>query len=379
MAEPHRPRKDNIPDYDGSYDPVDLGAAKDPGHQKQKPQRREVTVRRKQPVPQRPPQDRPTPRKPAPQPQRPPAGQEPEERESRYLVLFGVGAGVMVLCLLALGILLLRTSSGGAGESSVITLETLPETAPVTEMPVTETEPPTTEPPQTEPPTTEPPETEPTETETQRPRTWDVLYEELLSAEMAAWGSRYDLVDVDGNGTPELFISDGDFMDAAVRIYTVQGESALQVTQVKTEDGSVTVVPDAHEILWTSETWPSVFHVYLLDGTAFTPQEELTYQSEVGSSFTRNGEDVSIYEFSRAYDRYVSQRSVQNVGRAFNFDDIGDLPDKAASRTASQPVFEDPWWQDYLVEPEPTTEPPTKPHSFWDNWNDLIPGIQDYF
>ena len=376
MAEPHKHRKDNIPDYDGSYDPVDLGPVKHP----ERPQRREVPVRRKQSVQQKqpaPPLNAPVP-KPTPQAQQPSEEKQAEASADRYLVLFGIGAGVMVLCLLVLGFLLLRTVNG-AGESSVVTLETVPETAPVTELLETETEPPTTEPPQTEPPTTEPPETEPTETETQRPRTWDVLYEELLTAELAAWGSRYDLVDVDGNGTPELFISDGDFMDAAVRIYTVQGESAVQVTQIKTETGSVTVVPDAHQVLWTSETWPSVFHVYLLDGTAFTSQEELTYQSEVGGSFTRNGADVSIYEFSRAYDKYVSQRSVQDVGRAFNFDDIGDLPDKAASRTASQPVFEDPWWRDYLVEPEPTTEQPTRPHSFWENWNDLIPGIQDYF
>ena len=80
---------------------------------------------------------------------------------------------------------------------------------------------------------------------------------------------------------------------------------------------------------------------------------------------------------------YVSQPSIQHVGRKFSLDEVEKLPQKAASHTVGEPFFDDPWWEDYQTEPtteapKPTRPPedPSKPHSFFD---DLFPSIQEYF
>ncbi len=339
MAGPHKHRKD-VPDYDGSYDPTDLGPQKPPESQRPAPVRREVTsMPKRQPV----------------QPARPqPARQEKGLSASTYLVMTGVSAAVLAACTVTLGILLLRTVTQ---ETSSLPAETLPQTEPVTEQRITEpaaTEPPETEPPVTEPPETEPPETEPPETETERPRTWDALYEDLLNGDGMAWGARFDLYDADGNGTPELFVSEGDHTSAAVKIYTVEQEQVILVSEIWANGGVVTVVPEQHQIYWSSGQWPREFHVYSLDGTAFTERERMTYQIGTDQSFTINGASVSIYEFCRTYMNYVSQRCVQDIGRSFTLDEVEKLPQKAASHIPANPFFDDPWWEEY--QEEPTTE-----------------------
>ncbi|MBR3631145.1 MAG: hypothetical protein IKN55_11845 [Oscillospiraceae bacterium] len=366
MPGPHKRRTD-VPEYDGSYDPTDLGAGKTPGAKKPVAQRREVasTVRRPaQPVQQE-----------APQPEGTSAG--------TYLVLMKISAAVLAVCVAGLGALQLYSLLKQPGSGSVATMETLRETIPAT-VPVTDapTAPPPTDPPETEPPVTEPPETEPPETETERPRTWDVLYEELLNGDTMAWGARFDVVDVDGNGIPELFVSEGDFTDAPLKIYTVQDETAILVGEIHANDGEVTVVPEQHQIYWSSGAWPREFHVYLLNEAAFTERELLVYQLGLEQSFSVNGASVSIYEFSRTVMGYLSQHSIQHVGRKFSTDEAEKLPQKAASHSVSEPFYEDPWWEDYQTEP-PTELPratrphddDSKPHSFFD---DFFPSVQPY-
>ena len=375
MPGPHKHRRD-VPDYDGSYDPTDLGPQGLPQEQRPSPVRREVMSTPRNPA---------TLNRPPAQPVHPPERQEHGPSAQTYLVMTGVSAAVLAVCAVALGVLLLRMVAAPPDPVSVVTLETLPETMPVTEqiIPETEpTEPPETAPPETEPPATEPPETEPPETETERPRTWDALYEELLGSDTTAWGARFDVLDVDGNGTPELFVSEGEFTDAPVKIYTVQDETAILVGEIRANDGEVTVVPEQHQILWTSGAWPKEFHVYLLNETAFTERELMTYQLGVDGGFTINGASVSIYEFSRTYMSLVNQPCVQHIGRKFSLNEVEKLPQKAASHSAEKPFFDDPWWENYQTEPTTEAPKPTRPprdSSSESGIFDGFDGILDYF
>ncbi len=186
-------------------------------------------------------------------------------------------------------------------------------------------------------PTTEPssastePTTEPTEPTTEAIEAWRNAYKQIINDykpfdDSAAW----ELYDVNDDGIPELFISDG---TRGIHVYGFQNEQAVSlIDDVNSHfsfgrDGTIDASKDAHmlrNVYEHSGLFTNEFFQY--DGTAVTPKDYFYFDdSSVSISTTDtyqlNGKNVSKNDYENAYAAYKTYEWVtlpSEKANAFN-------------------------------------------------------------
>ena len=177
------------------------------------------------------------------------------------------------------------------------------------------------------------------------PRTWQEIYKAKLSEyynsdeytndQNPQSGSMFDLCDIDDDGIPELFISEGIYTSANVRVYTVANNEIQELlhggsygelhvnkkcSYIMTD--WVRVGYEQHEIYHLNDTDCNMI-INLAGSYAY---EDGTYENAEGYSI--NDISVTKEEYLKQYKNYLDDIDWEFCGRKFNFNQIdGDLND----------------------------------------------------
>lgn len=147
---------------------------------------------------------------------------------------------------------------------------------------------------------------------------WKDIYNGVLSGYRGSSTAMYDLVDIDGNGVPELIVSPSTEKYAPADLYTVSGGSLVNCGDIGSYYGKASVIPGAGIIFKSAGgmgIWKRIISEYD-NGMLYTI--EALDSEDMSQSYKINGEEVSKDEFDEKYSSY-SERLV-SVGRKY---DIG--------------------------------------------------------
>lgn len=191
-------------------------------------------------------------------------------------------------------------------------------------------------------------------------RSWHLAYQKVLTAysrmqgmeidnTSEEYGSRWDLCDVDGDGTPELFLSHDDSHVNGVIIYTcLEGEPVLlqyKDRQAFGECGVTAVNTDEH-LIGSFHTGSGIVQqtFYRLENGKLTELD--SFRSDIESYpddeksravWEYNSRSVSKAEYDAAYEPYSTIVWRENVGRAYAFMDRSPLAAVRSSSVADEP------------------------------------------
>lgn len=192
--------------------------------------------------------------------------------------------------------------------------------------------------------------------------TWQDAYRETLEAYRLSdsyypettgevtFGARWDLCDVNGDGTPELFISPDTSHAFGCKVYSfIGGESVLledREGQMFGEYGLTNVSPEGHLIRgYHFGMGSEIIGYYEFDGERLVEKDHFiatsVYLSEEEGTldtYTRNGQEISEEEFEAAVEGYDALAWTENVGRAFSFEDLSPLMGGGAEVSAPEPI-----------------------------------------
>lgn len=162
-------------------------------------------------------------------------------------------------------------------------------------------------------------------------------------------GARWDLYDIDGDDTPELFISPDNSHAYGVMVYTcVEGEpKLLQAGEDRAfgEFGLCAVCTDKH-MLGSFHTGMGVVSrtFYKLEnGTlkkldSFMNDAESYLEDQRGKTvWEHNGEQVRAAQYYAAYDPYAAILWKEDVGRSYAFSDRSPLSSELRKVQAAAP------------------------------------------
>lgn len=163
---------------------------------------------------------------------------------------------------------------------------------------------------------------------------WQSLYEQKLNefkstdkfSETAANGleeSRFDLCDLDSNGTPELIISANNDHKTMCEVFTLSGGEVISVGEIG-EYGSFTYYSDFRLIKNEYSGEGFVLGKFIsFNGRKFT--ESMTYSDNSGSAAKGaeikhiiNGQELSLPEYDEAMEMYRNAKSI-SLGRKYTF------------------------------------------------------------
>ena len=191
-------------------------------------------------------------------------------------------------------------------------------------------------------------------------QTWHLAYQKVLTAysrmqgfEITSaedtYGARWDLCDVDGDGTPELFISPDDSHVNGVMIYTCQaGEPVLLQCgsqQAFGENGLTAVNTDEH-MIGSFHTGSGIIlrTFYKLENGKLTQLDSFmsdieSYPEDERSKavWELNSRSVSKKDYDAAYEPYSKIVWREDVGREYAFIDRSPLAAVKRSATAGDP------------------------------------------
>lgn len=157
---------------------------------------------------------------------------------------------------------------------------------------------------------------------------WQEAYEKKLSEFAASESfskteSMFELMDIDGNGTPELIISPNSEANTICEIYTAYAGELEEFAQTGSY-GELTFIPESRTIGFEYIGDGFVMGEYLSqkDGKY---QPAVTFYNNEGMamsgariSYEINGEDVSLSEYESALEPYSNVFSV-SLGRKYSF------------------------------------------------------------
>lgn len=187
------------------------------------------------------------------------------------------------------------------------------------------------------------------ESTTNTPEDWKSIYKTKLQEKAKEYsGSEYDakfeLVDIDQNGSPELFISPAEFRTSACEVYTICDGSIKQL-QVSTMYGGLHYN--------SKEKIIGDVHIYNLGSTVLYWAAKLEngdikviYSSDAhDDTFTVNGENVTLEEYKAANAKYPIQggEDWKFVGRkhSLNSSEIDNVLGISDSQKTDSPTTSD--------------------------------------
>lgn len=150
-------------------------------------------------------------------------------------------------------------------------------------------------------------------------------------------GSRWDLCDINGDNIPELFISPDSSHVFGCLVYTYSNGTAVPLEaregQTFGEYGVTNVDTESHVIRdYHFGMGMEVFGYYAFDGTMLTELDRFVgtsvYLGEgagTQDTYQHNGEEISEAVYTDAVDAYESRSWMENVGRAYSFDNFAPL------------------------------------------------------
>ena len=168
------------------------------------------------------------------------------------------------------------------------------------------------------------------------PRTWQEIYKEKLSEyfnsdeytndQNSQLGSMFDLCDINDDGIPELFISEGIYASANVRVYTVANNKIQEFLR----GGSYGELHVNKECSYIMTDWVRVGYelhaIYHLNDTDCNmiinlagsyAYEDGTYENSEGYSI--NDVSVTKEEYLKQYKKYLDDIDWEFCGRKYNF------------------------------------------------------------
>lgn len=262
--------------------------------------------------------------------------------------------------IIGIAVYFIITSSDKAAERNTVSFNDdssysaeVPQTAPTTEPTEAATEAPTPL------PTEAPAETEAPTTEATLPAGVYPSWQEAYAAQLRNYartedyvyyddgtGTMYDLYDIDGDGTPELFVSQGAFHVSGCMIYTFDGSECVYL-QTLGEWGVVSVIPAGPYVLsaYSGMGYHS-YGFYQFDGGAHTLAltDSFNDNSDTGYEvveYYHNNQQVSQMAYESAMAFYTNHPWVTNIGRDFYFyeDITGDELLSANQSSSKDPTF----------------------------------------
>lgn len=189
---------------------------------------------------------------------------------------------------------------------------------------------------------------------------WQLAYQKVLTtysrmqgfeggASKEDYGARWDLFDIDGDGSPELFISPDNSHAYGAMIYTcVKGEPKLLQTvdqQAFGEFGMAAVNVQEH-LLGSFHTGSGIVQqkLYKLENgqlvelASFMNDFESYPDSQKDKAVWQvNGRNVSQSEYDAAYAAYEGLVWKEDVGRTYAFNDRSPLASDAEMSVAAEP------------------------------------------
>lgn len=150
-------------------------------------------------------------------------------------------------------------------------------------------------------------------------------------------GSRWDLCDINGDGIPELFISPDSAHAFGCLVYTYSNGAAVPLEaregQTFGEYGVTNVDTESHIIrAYHFGMGTEMIGYYAFDGTNLTELDRFVgtsvYLGEglgTQDTYQQNGTEISEAAYTAAVDAYESHNWVENVGRAYAFDNFAPL------------------------------------------------------
>lgn len=207
-----------------------------------------------------------------------------------------------------------------------------PTAPPVTDPPATE--PPVTDPPQTQPPQTEPPQTQPAV------KSWKEAYRECLenyrSTSLTYTGAKWDLQDIDGDGIPELLISEGWAHVCGVLYYYYDNGQAKPVMCEGNafncgSYGYTLICPEEHLIVYDDMHmgYRSIAEfVYTPEHTAkrtLSMTEDSGAVGEESATYEKDNQTVTKAEFDAAMEANISSKNWIDAGQNYEFGDYSAL------------------------------------------------------
>lgn len=150
-------------------------------------------------------------------------------------------------------------------------------------------------------------------------------------------GSRWDLCDINSDGIPELFISPDSTHAFGCLVYTYSNGTAVPLEaregQTFGEYGVTNVDTESHVIrAYHFGMGTEMIGYYAFDGTSLTELDRFVgtsvYLGEglgTQDTYQQNGTEISEVAYTAAVDAYESRNWVENVGRAYSFDNFAPL------------------------------------------------------
>lgn len=138
--------------------------------------------------------------------------------------------------------------------------------------------------------------------------------------------SAFELCDVDGNGIPELFISEGMFQTAKTIIYTFNDNECIKLLEQAWSNGALLLNTEHQYIIYSnSYAGNTNMSVYKINGTELLVLDTYYDDSIIPQSGTavykHNGSTVTKESYQASKAKYDSL-SVTGIGRKQSFDDL---------------------------------------------------------
>ncbi len=200
----------------------------------------------------------------------------------------------------------------------------------------------------------------PVQAESQADLVWQAAYQKVLttysrmqgfegSPSREESGSRWDLYDIDGDNTPELFISPDNGHAFGVMIYTcIEGEPKLLQTEETQAFGEygVCAVNTEHHMIGVFQTGTGIVNrtFYSMEGGTVTKLDSFMNDAETyledqrdQTKWMLNGAEVTAAMYFSAYDTYANILWKEDVGRSYAFNDRSPLSSELRSVRAAAP------------------------------------------
>lgn len=168
------------------------------------------------------------------------------------------------------------------------------------------------------------------------PRTWQEIYKEKLNEFYNSneynngassgfnSGSMFDLCDVDGNGIPELLISQGVFGGATVYVYTVD-ENQLYELQNFGRNGEIFVSQKCAYIMGHYDHMGYITDfICQIDNTSCEQIIKLEHNC-IDNIYSVDDIVVSESEYDKQSEKYHTDIDWESCGRKYNFDQVDEI------------------------------------------------------
>ncbi len=149
------------------------------------------------------------------------------------------------------------------------------------------------------------------------------IFKNLLlekAADSVGAGEKFEFADVDGDGSPELFISQGDGANSAVEVYSSNGEKAVLLC-TSGSNGKTGYSAENSTVAGSFETEGSEnFVVYKIENgsgeTVWTG--DVITGGDGEKEYFSNGEAVSYEEYLEQYNAYYGEGILTEIGGRFD-------------------------------------------------------------